>query len=61
VQETSARRRKRDSITPDAVPRNPVKFEEGASIEAVDCGKWYAAKIVKVNYCTYFASEVAVV
>ncbi|XP_076824319.1 uncharacterized protein LOC143470216 [Clavelina lepadiformis] len=39
----------RKSMVPaDAVPLEEIKFEEGANIEAMDCSKWYKAKIVEV-------------
>ena len=35
-------------VPADAVPLEEIKFEEGANIEAMDCSKWYKAKIVEV-------------
>lgn len=36
-------------IDPNATPVEAIRFVEGAKIEAVDSGKWYRAKIVKVD------------
>lgn len=40
--------RSRNSIDPDAIPVEAIRFVDGAKIEAVDNEKWYKAKIVKV-------------
>nr|CAB3264830.1 uncharacterized protein zf(c2h2)-137 [Phallusia mammillata] len=47
--ESPATSKGRQVIPSDAVPLGPVKFEEGANIEAMDCGKWYRAKILEVD------------
>ena len=41
--------RKRNEVAAHAVPLEPLKFEVGANIEAMDGYRWYKAKIMKVK------------